>query len=81
MSTVLLTLAAAGVLLAALYALWGGVHLLANYRMGFRRMGCQGPRTDAYGKQVCCKSGEECDEIEYENTGSAGGPGKSTGEV
>ena len=66
MQQILLTIGAVAVFLLLLFGIWGGVHLLANFRLGFRRMGCQGPRADAYGNQICCKTGGPCDAVTEE---------------
>ena len=66
MKTVLLTSIAAIAALVVLFVVWGGVHLLAQARMGWRSMGCKGPIVNEDGAPVCCKTGEACERTEVD---------------
>lgn len=59
----LASILAAIVALTFLFAIWGGVHLLARKRLGPRKIGCQGPSYDVEGNPVCCSTGEACDKV------------------
>lgn len=56
------------VALIVLYAVWGGVHLIAVKRLGFRRLGCRGPSFDENGNSICCNTGEICDKDSKDNS-------------
>lgn len=62
MNIVLLNALVAVAALVLLYGVWLGIHLLARARMGARQIGCRGPRTDDFGNEVCCQTGEPCPE-------------------
>ncbi len=60
---ILLNIVVIIVALAVLYGIWGGVHLFAVKRLGFRKLGCRGPSIDEYGNSICCTSGDKCDKV------------------
>ena len=54
---------AAAAVLCVLFGTWIGVHLLAQRRLGYRKLSCSGPVVDEEGKARCCKgTGELCDD-------------------
>ena len=59
----MLQMAAIITFLCLIFGVWGGVHLLAQKRMGDRKLGCQGPITDDDGNAVCCQTGDACDKV------------------
>lgn len=62
MSTIAINAIAAIVALLVLLGIWGGVHWYAQKRLGIRQLGCRGPVLDEEGNQVCCNTGEICEE-------------------
>ncbi len=62
MNPVLLNVLVPLVAMAALYGLWVSVHLLARLRLGDRRLGCRGAQMDEDGMEVCCHTGEPCEQ-------------------
>lgn len=62
MSITLLNTVVAVMAIIILLAVWGGVHLLAQRRLGNRQIGCRGPSLDDDGNEICCHTGEPCQE-------------------
>jgi len=60
-----INLLALAVVLALLFGVWGGIHLLARNRMGDRPIGCRGPQVDERGNTVCCNDNSvPCEAVE-----------------
>ena len=71
MNTVLINAVVAVAAILLIYAVWGGVHLLARRRMGVRQIGCRGPVIDDFGNEVCCHTGERCEKNEARDAASS----------
>ena len=68
MQTVLLNIAVAAAALVIIFAVWGGVHLLARRRIGERQLGCKGPVPGENGQNLCCRGdGSLCEDPEKEH--------------
>lgn len=61
MLTVVLNAAVAIVAIALVLGVWIGVHLLAQRRVGERKLGCSGPTPNAEGGVSCCSQSASCD--------------------
>ena len=61
MNPIILNAIIAIVALVLIFTVWIGVHLIARHRMGVRQIGCRGPVTDDFGNEVCCHTGEPCE--------------------
>lgn len=60
----LLTLIVAFAFLGGVLALWTGMQLWAEKRLGPRKQGCKGPIRGNDGEMLCCKGdGSRCDEL------------------
>jgi hypothetical protein len=62
MPTTILNAIVAIIAILVLLGGWVGIHLLARKRLGNRQLGCRGPVMDDEGNQVCCNTGEICEE-------------------
>lgn len=63
MASMLFTLGITFAFLGGVLAIWTGMHLLAEKRLGPRKQGCKGPIQGNNGEMLCCKGdGSRCEE-------------------
>ena len=65
MGSILLTLTAVFLFFGCVLLLWTAIQLVAEKRLGFRKLGCKGPFRGKQGEISCCRgNGASCEELE-----------------
>lgn len=71
MGSILLTITVVFVFFGCVLLLWTAIQLIAEKRLGFRKLGCKGPVRGEQGEMTCCRGDRSsCEELE--NAGQTG---------
>ncbi len=66
MGTILLNALVAVGAVVVILGVWIGVHLIAQRRVGERKLGCSGPVPSKDGVAMCCSENRPCKEVQAE---------------
>lgn len=65
MGSILLTITVVFLFLGCVLLLWTGIQILAEKRLGFRKLSCKGPVRGEQGEVLCCRGNStSCEELE-----------------